>query len=62
MWTFLFGERIQGEKVVIPTPPPEREYTMEEYNQWCKEVNFGSRYGARGSFYGKNKVGSLKNR
>jgi hypothetical protein len=58
----MFGERARGEKVTIPPPAPsaERTYTAEEFNTWCREVGFGNKYGTRGSFYYKNKVGSLR--
>ena len=49
----LFGERAQGERMPIPTLPPERPYDADDYNKWCEEVGFGSRYGTRGSFYSK---------
>ena len=48
---FLFGQRAQGEPI---QPPKIKTFyptqTIEE-EQWRQEMNFGSRYGYRGSFY-----------
>ena len=48
---FFLGQRAQGE----PIQPPKIKtlfptQTIDE-QQWRQEVNFGSRYGHRGSFY-----------
>lgn len=58
----MFGEKARGEKVTIPPPPPsaERTYTAEEFNAWCREVGFGNKYGTRGSYYLRTRVGNLK--
>ena len=49
----IFGERIKGE----PIPPPKLKTVKSEniptLDEWVKYVNFGSRYGHRGSFYNK---------
>lgn len=47
----IFGVKVQGEKLPQPKLPPQRPYNEEDCNKWCKEFNFGSRYGHRGSFY-----------
>ncbi len=49
----IFGERTKG----VPLPPPSfktREITNRPtQDEWAKQMNFGSRYGHRGSFYNK---------
>lgn len=56
----FFGQRAQGE----PIPPPKIKtiyptQTVEE-EQWVQEMNFGSRYGTRGSFYQQTFLSLLK--
>ncbi len=48
---FVFGVRVEGE----PLPPPNIKTTIPEnrppLDKWVKDVNFGGRYGHRGSYY-----------
>ena len=47
---FIFGHRVQGEKISEPKLPKERPLDSN-YIKWCQEFNVSSRYGHRGSFY-----------
>jgi hypothetical protein len=48
---FLFGQRAQGEPVQPPKIRTIYPTQQLDENQWWREMNFGSRYGTRGSFY-----------
>lgn len=51
--TFIFGVRAKGCSLPQPkfkTTIPEQKLT---FDNWAKELNVGSRYGYRGSFYQK---------
>ena len=49
--TLIFGARAKGE----PLPPPKLKTITSDnilpFNKWVEYVNFGSRYGHKGSFY-----------
>lgn len=47
----LFGKSAQGEKLPEPKLPQERPYDALDCAKWCQEIQFGNRYGHRGSFY-----------
>jgi len=47
----LFGVRAQGQPVPPPTFKTTEVINRPTIDKWTKEVNFGSRYGHRGSFY-----------
>jgi hypothetical protein len=49
----IFGERVVGE--ILPPPSLKSTYPKNRPSQdeWAKQMNFGSRYGHRGSFYNK---------
>ena len=49
--TFIFGERVQGEKINLPTFFTQEPPNRPSLQQWVQEFKFGSRYGCRGSFY-----------
>jgi len=34
----IFGVRAQGEKLIEPTPRPERPMDMEGFNEWCQHI------------------------
>ena len=36
---FIFGERIEGEKLTEPVKFPIRDIVRYEFEQWCKEFN-----------------------
>ena len=47
----LFGQRTQGELLQPPKIKTLYPTQIMEEEQWRQEMNFGSRYGHRGSFY-----------
>ena len=47
----FFGRRAQGELLQPPKIKTIYPTQMVEEEQWRQEMNFGSRYGTRGSFY-----------
>ena len=49
--TFVFGKRAQGEPVSTPSFTTTTPSDRPSIDEWVKEMNFGSRYGHRGSFY-----------
>ena len=49
--TLVFGKRAQGEPVPLPSFTTTEPITRPSIDEWAKEMNFGSRYGHRGSFY-----------
>lgn len=49
----IFGVRAQGHPVPPPTFKTSAPADRPTLDKWVKEVNFGSRYGHRGSFYNK---------
>ena len=48
---FFFGQRAQGEPMQPPKVKTLYPTQIIDEQQWIQEVNFGSRYGTRGSFY-----------
>jgi hypothetical protein len=43
--SFIFGVRVSGEKITeISNKFPLREMNIEDYNQWCQQIKFGSQY------------------
>ena len=52
--TFVFGKRAQGEPVSTPSFTTTTPSDRPSIDEWVKEMNFGSRYGHRGSFYKKS--------
>lgn len=51
---FLFGKKIEGTPVSIPTFKTIEPTNRPSVEQWSKEFKFGSRYGHRGSYYNNN--------
>lgn len=49
--TFVFGKKAEGESVPTPTFKTTEPLDRPSIDEWVKEMNFGSRYGHRGSFY-----------
>lgn len=49
--TLIFGERAQGIKLPSPTFRTLEASNRPSLAQWVQEMNFGSRYGHRGTFY-----------
>ena len=37
--SLIFGERVQGEKLPVPTPIKERPLNTKDFEKWCKEFN-----------------------
>ena len=35
----VYGERIEGEKILLPRKFPERNLIGYEFENWCKEYN-----------------------
>lgn len=42
---FVFGVRVQGEKLPEPPPIKERWLDPQEYQQWCKEFHVSMLHG-----------------
>ena len=47
----LFGVRVKGETLPSPTVKTTDCKNRPKFNDWVKQVNFGARYGTKGSFY-----------
>jgi hypothetical protein len=47
----IFGVRIKGQPILPPSFKTTMPPNMPTEDQWVKKVNFGTRYGHRGSFY-----------
>jgi hypothetical protein len=43
VFEFLFGVRVEGEKLPTLKPLNVREMNFSEYQQWCTEFNVGCR-------------------
>jgi hypothetical protein len=37
--TFIYGERVKGEKIPEPGKFPERPLIQKEFEKWCNEFN-----------------------
>ena len=49
--TLIMGERASGERIAQPKFKTTYPTNRLSESEWIREVNFGHRYGTRGSFY-----------